>query len=54
VELSQANCLDVDSALRDADDALYEAKENGRNRLEVRGRRVPAKVVPIKQHRAAS
>lgn len=54
VELSQANCLDVDAALRDADEALYEAKEHGRNRLEVRGPRVPAKVVPIKQQRAAS
>jgi diguanylate cyclase (GGDEF)-like protein len=54
VELSQSNCLDVDAALHDADEALYEAKDNGRNRLVVRGRGVPAKVVPIKQARAAS
>ena len=54
VELSQANCLDVDAALRDADEALYEAKEHGRNRLEVRGPRRGGKVVPIKQQRAAS
>jgi diguanylate cyclase (GGDEF)-like protein len=54
VELSQANCLDVDSALHDADEALYLAKERGRNRLEVRGRRKSAKVVRIDQQRAAS
>jgi diguanylate cyclase (GGDEF)-like protein len=54
VELSQANCLDVDSALHDADEALYEAKENGRNRLVVRRPRIQGKVVPMKQQRAAS
>jgi len=54
VELSQANCVDVDTALRIADEALYEAKENGRNRLEVKGRRVSGTVVPINQQRAAS
>jgi diguanylate cyclase (GGDEF)-like protein len=54
VELSQANCLDVDAALHDADEALYEAKDTGRNRLVVRGPLRPAKVVPIKQARVAS
>jgi diguanylate cyclase (GGDEF)-like protein len=54
VELSHLNCLDVDIALHDADEALYEAKANGRNRLEVRPRRVQAKVVPLDQERAAS
>jgi diguanylate cyclase (GGDEF)-like protein len=50
-ELSQANCTDVDSALHDADEALYVAKANGRNRLEIH---FPADVVPIDQRRAAS
>jgi diguanylate cyclase (GGDEF)-like protein len=54
VELSQVNCVDVDIALHDADEALYEAKANGRNRLEVRSRRVQGKVVPLDQERAAS
>jgi len=53
-ELSQANCTDVDSALHDSDEALYEAKENGRNRLEIRFRPTPAQVVPIDRQRAAS
>jgi diguanylate cyclase (GGDEF)-like protein len=46
-ELSQANCTDVDSALHDADEALYVAKARGRNRLEIRAR-------PIGRQRAAS
>ncbi len=54
VELSQINCVDVDIALHDADEALYEAKANGRNRLEVRRRHVQGKVVPIDRERAAS
>ena len=53
-ELSQANCTDIDSALHDSDEALYEAKENGRNRLEIRFRPTPAQVVPIDRQRAAS
>jgi len=35
VEFSQANCTDIDSALHDADEALYVAKAKGRNRLEL-------------------
>jgi two-component system chemotaxis response regulator CheY len=54
VELSKANCLDVDSALHDADEALYEAKEKGRNRLVIRRPRVKGRVVPIDPQRAAS
>ena len=53
-ELSQANCTDVAAALHDSDEALYEAKENGRNRLVVRRPRVRGKVVPIDRQRAAS
>ena len=53
-ELSQANCTDVDSALHDSDEALYVAKEAGRNRLEIRFRPTPAHVIPIDQQRAAS
>jgi diguanylate cyclase (GGDEF)-like protein len=53
-ELCQINCLDVDSALHDADEALYIAKANGRNRLELQFRVASADVVPIKNQRAAS
>ncbi len=53
-ELSQANCTDVDSALHDADEALYVAKDNGRNRLEIHARPDPADLVPLDQQRAAS
>ena len=53
-ELSQANCTDVDAALHDSDEALYVAKENGRNRLELHLRPGPADVVPIDRQRAAS
>jgi diguanylate cyclase (GGDEF)-like protein len=53
-ELSQANCTDVDAALHDADEALYVAKEHGRNRLELRLRPSPANVVPLDRQRAAS
>ena len=53
-ELSQANCSDVDIPLRDADEALYVAKDNGRNRLEIHIPRGPADVLRIDQQRAAS
>jgi len=53
-ELSQANCTDVDSALHDADEALYVAKERGRNRLEIHTRPEPVDMVPIDRQRAAS
>jgi diguanylate cyclase (GGDEF)-like protein len=53
-ELSQANCTDVDSALHDADAALYVAKARGRNRLEIHARPMPADVVPLDQQRTAS
>ena len=35
VVLSPANCVDIDVALHDADEALYVAKSRGRNRIEV-------------------
>ena len=53
-ELSQANCTDVDSALHDADEALYRAKDSGRNRLQIYDRPDSADVVPMDQQRAAS
>jgi diguanylate cyclase (GGDEF)-like protein len=54
VELSQSNCRDIDSALHDADEALYEAKALGRNRMQVRTLRLRATVVALDQQRAAS
>ena len=53
-ELSQANCTDVDSALHDADEALYVAKGTGRNRLHIHERSVPTALIQIDQQRAAS
>jgi diguanylate cyclase (GGDEF)-like protein len=50
-DLSQRNCVDIDSALRDSDEALYEAKARGRNRLEVHN---GATVTPIEHEQAAS
>jgi diguanylate cyclase (GGDEF)-like protein len=52
-ELSQRNCLDVDGALHLADEALYRAKDRGRNRCEVIIQ-APGTVVPIDQQLAAS
>jgi diguanylate cyclase (GGDEF)-like protein len=53
-ELWLGNCSNVDSALHDADEALYVAKENGRNRLEVHSRPASADVIAIDQQRVAS
>jgi diguanylate cyclase (GGDEF)-like protein len=53
-ELSQSNCNDVDSALHDADEALYVAKDGGRNRLHIHARAAGSDVVPLDQRRAAS
>jgi diguanylate cyclase (GGDEF)-like protein len=53
-ELSQINCNDVDSALHDADEALYVAKESGRNRLHIHTHPSGVDVVPLDQQRAAS
>jgi diguanylate cyclase (GGDEF)-like protein len=53
-ELSQINCGDVDSALHDADEALYRAKDRGRNRLELHAVAVPGSVVELGRHRVAS
>ena len=52
-ELSQRNCNDVDGALHMADEALYLAKDRGRNRCEVLIYSA-AEMVPLDQQRAAS
>jgi len=52
-ELSKA-FADVDSALHNADEALYVAKETGRNRLYIHRREAPATLVPMTRQRAAS
>jgi diguanylate cyclase (GGDEF)-like protein len=53
VTLSQANCVDIDVALHDADEALYVAKARGRNRLEVQTHPHQS-TFSIDQQRAAS
>jgi diguanylate cyclase (GGDEF)-like protein len=53
-ELSQANCTDVDSALHDADEALYVAKDRGRNRVEIHCGHESTDVFPMDQRRVAS
>jgi diguanylate cyclase (GGDEF)-like protein len=53
-ELSVLNCHDVDSALHDADEALYVAKASGRNRIEVHHAPNSGTVVPLDRQRAAS
>ena len=52
VALSQENCVDIDVALHDADEALYVGKSRGRNRLELASR--PRSPISIDQQRAAS
>jgi diguanylate cyclase (GGDEF)-like protein len=53
-ELSQANSMDVDISLRNADEALYAAKESGRNRLQVHVPDGATDVLATDQRRAAS
>jgi diguanylate cyclase (GGDEF)-like protein len=52
-ELSQRNCMDIDGVLHLADEALYRAKDRGRNRCEVMILEAPV-IVPMDQERAAS
>jgi diguanylate cyclase (GGDEF)-like protein len=49
--LTRANVGALDSALRDADEALYEAKATGRNRLAIR--LSAGHLVPLEERRAA-
>jgi diguanylate cyclase (GGDEF)-like protein len=49
--LTRSNAGDLDAALRDADEALYEAKTAGRNRLAIRLN--DGRVVPLEERRAA-
>lgn len=53
-ELSLVNCKDVDSALHDADEALYLAKDNGRNRIEIHAISETGGVVGLDRQRVAS
>jgi diguanylate cyclase (GGDEF)-like protein len=53
VTLSQLNCVDIDLALHDADEALYVAKSRGRNRLEIQAHPRQS-AFAIDQQRAAS
>jgi diguanylate cyclase (GGDEF)-like protein len=46
VELSKRNCVDIDVALHDADEALYRAKARGRNRLELQAASDPVRIEP--------
>jgi diguanylate cyclase (GGDEF)-like protein len=53
VTMNQANCVDIDVALHDADEALYVAKARGRNRLEL-SQQTPQAAFMIDRQRAAS
>jgi len=53
-ELSQRNCVDIDAALHDADEALYVAKASGRNRLEIHSGPPADAFIRMDQERAAS
>ena len=53
-ELSPANCSDIDISLRNADEALYVAKESGRNRLIVHVPEGAPDLLALERRRAAS